>query len=722
MRPVTAQSTETDIDILDLPRPSAQRQSILQTAQVPMRKRLAQISTDNLGGAEPLAPRFGAAEDVGLSPLTPGAKGLSIDPLNALKRGAGALHQPASEGSSSSSESDEEDDAHASKMRGRREAIRRQSIFTAPISSAGTAAVAAQAQAAVLAPKLLLEVRKERAATERMVGQVARKTEKVRGLRSRLAMGLAAQRASTLGSGLASLVRTEEGENERDGSQELTAAPEMRMVSSQVLGRLKLKTSKQRRLDRLRKLTTLCWSSRLKNAYGMQEKDRQRYEEVFKRYDYNRSGGLDLVECYDALADLGLKPMDRQEKLKLKHAVEAEDGELDFSQFCKLAHERQTQINDAERQQLMQLFQQYDTDHSGALSAEELLEVFTDLHLSPERDDERIAFLDAVVESDIDGSGEIEWAEFEILVHIVRQKISQCRREREVRICQQMRLPPHIFLNFRHMLITLHDGFRAFDKNGQGTVCAEDVPDLILELGFDKNLKSIQEKIDNDEVLSKLLEDHELVDFAVLMQIAQRLREINDGTMVEDLRRIFDMYDLDNNGTISEGEILKLMRDLGLEEWRDINEVTRLIDECDTDGNGVIDFDEFQLLFKTVSELQQRQQREMERQYSEGLGFDDAELRELREIFAMLDTEQANCLSFPEVTRALDLLGHSLGGEEALLLYDTEKLGRLDFKSFLQVMRDAVPRDERGALTPGGKKSLAKRMSLAVEHIRGSIS
>merc|ERR550534_2889213 len=223
--------------------------------------------------------------------------------------------------------------------------------------------------------------------------------------------------------------------------------------------------------------------------------------------------------------------------------------------------------------------------------------------VSPERDDERLAFLDAVLESDVDGSGEIEWNEFETLVQVVQQKIAQCRREREFRIYQQMQLPPDIFLNFRHMITSIHDVFRRYDTFGIGAISCKEVPVVLLESGFHKNLKHLEEVCMEDPMICQYLAHHERVDFAVLMRIAQRVEVASEGAKGQDIQRIFDKYDLDGSGFISEDELMKLMRDVGLDAWRDIAEVSRLFDECDVDGSGAIDTQEFEILFKRVIEL-----------------------------------------------------------------------------------------------------------------------
>lgn len=570
-------------------------------------------------------------------------------------------------------------------------------------------------------PRLLRENRRDQAAA----AKAAQRTMAQNALRGKLVKGLITARGckglTVSFEGVDQISDQEDEENEKDdgslgrGSVFRSEASEVSIMQTRgpgraVLSHLKLKTDKETRLQRVGKLSNEHWSARsTMPSLNISNRERERYEQVWKRYDYNKSGGLDLAECHDALADLGLKPSSRKDKLYIKTRIDLEGGELDFPKFCKLVTERQSQFHESERQYLQDLFKQYDGDRSGSLSAEELVKVFADLHVSPERDDERIAFLDAVVESDVDGSGEIEWEEFEILVQAVRSKISQCRREREVRIAQQMRLPTHVFLNFRHMLVSLHDSFRSLDESNEGAVSAEAVPDVMFELGFDKSLKRIQELCSKDEEILRLMGSGK-VDFAILLQIAQRFRNLKDGHMTEDLQYIFNMYDLDHSGTISDDELLWLMRDLNLDTWKDSKDVMKLLDTFDLDGNGVIDFEEFKHLFNYVSELQDRAQREDERSCTEALGYSAEEVRELREVFVFLGGEESTSLTLPVVAQAFETMGFPLKSLEELHEYDVEKLGRLDFTGFIKVVKEKMPKQNRrnslrrlsaGGLNPG---------------------
>merc|ERR1719502_716190 len=67
------------------------------------------------------------------------------------------------------------------------------------------------------------------------------------------------------------------------------------------------------------------------------EAELRHLREICKRYDADGSGDLDPKECSEVLADLGLKPTTREEKLELAEIMEelqAGDGDIDFMQLC----------------------------------------------------------------------------------------------------------------------------------------------------------------------------------------------------------------------------------------------------------------------------------------------------------------------------------------------------------------------------------------------------
>jgi len=468
--------------------------------------------------------------------------------------------------------------------------------------------------------------------------------------------------------------------------------------SPSILESITLHSDRDERLERLRKLTTLHRSSSRRHWDGVTQADRERFQEVFQRYDYNRSGGLDIVEMHDALADLGLKPSTRKEKMEMARLAANQDcQEFDFKQFCRIVLQRRKRALEAHRSQLKRLFAQYDIDNSGTLNADELVEVFNSLNVCAHEEDERIAFLDAVIECDINGSGEIEWEEFEPLVQRVREKLGQCHREREVRMREQMKLPPDIFLNFRSQLISFHEAFRQFEQAGkampgQAAIHVRHVGELAVHLGISRDQAGFLEAWECDEELRDLLDNRDFIDFAIFLQVAQRLRVLREGRNGQSLRTIFDMYDIDNSGDISVDELYRLMRDLGFEIKASLKgEIRRLFEECDIDGSGLIEFREFPQLFHGVCEMLHLRQHNEESVAAGDLGFSDSELRDLREVFEMLDIDNAGSLKFDDVRTALSLMGEKMVSTDTLRKYDRFNFGRLDFINFLKAMKDVKP-------------------------------
>lgn len=303
-----------------------------------------------------------------------------------------------------------------------------------------------------------------------------------------------------------------------------------------------------------------------------------------------------------------------------------------------------------------------------------------------------------MLQCDINGSGEIEWEEFEPLVQRVTEKLGQCRRQREVRMREHMKLPPDIFLNFRSQLIHFHEAFRQFEQAehntlpGQAAIHVGHVGQLAVSLGMVKDQKSFHEAWGADEELRALLVHRDCVDFGIFLQVAQRLRVFREGQSGQSLRIIFDMYDVDNSGDLSIDELYRLMRDLGFEISSSLRgDVRRLFEESDFDGSGLIEYREFPELFHRICEMLHKHQRNKEWHAARDLGFSESEFHDLREVFQMLDTDNAGSLKFEDVKTALSLMGEKTASSDGLRKYDGFHIGRLDFTNFLKAMKDIKP-------------------------------
>ncbi|MCJ1479366.1 hypothetical protein MMC13_008051 [Lambiella insularis] len=68
-------------------------------------------------------------------------------------------------------------------------------------------------------------------------------------------------------------------------------------------------------------------------------------------------------------------------------------------------------------------------------------------------------------------------------------------------------------------------------------------------------------------------------------------RDVKDTDVEEELQRAFQVFDQDNNGTISADELRNVLKSLG--EAHTDEEINDMMHEADLDRNGSIDYKEF---------------------------------------------------------------------------------------------------------------------------------
>merc|ERR1711871_1703229 len=131
--------------------------------------------------------------------------------------------------------------------------------------------------------------------------------------------------------------------------------------------------------------------------------------------------------------------------------------------------------------------------------------------------------------------------------------------------------------------------FRAMDKDKDGTVDIEEMCSVVFHKAPPRELRDI-------------------IDFMQLEKTPRVIKEEPKGMSEEEileLARIFDVYDVDNSGTLSRLEIYKslgVIHGYSAQTGLSVGEVNDLIDGADGDGNGEIDKEEFIEMMKHVFE------------------------------------------------------------------------------------------------------------------------
>merc|ERR1711997_1044153 len=129
------------------------------------------------------------------------------------------------------------------------------------------------------------------------------------------------------------------------------------------------------------------------------------------------------------------------------------------------------------------------------------------------------------------------------------------------------------------------------------------------------------------------------------------------------------MGDKDGSGTISNKELLHVLRSIGQNPTED--EILQLVIESDVNGDGTIDFPEF-------LEMMKRKSSETD------------QMESLKEAFKIFDKNKSGYIDKNELKSVTTTLGQSLTTDEFDAFWkeaDSNGDGKLDYEEFIKMMR-----------------------------------
>ncbi|MCJ1440326.1 MAG: hypothetical protein MMC23_000809 [Stictis urceolatum] len=132
--------------------------------------------------------------------------------------------------------------------------------------------------------------------------------------------------------------------------------------------------------------------------------------------------------------------------------------------------------------------------------------------------------------------------------------------------------------------------FSIFDKDGNGTISAEELGEIMRSLGqhpTDSELRDIVDEADID--------GNGTIDFNEFLHLMARpLPSAIDPN--EEIKKAFEVFDRDGSGQISKAELQDVMKSIG-EKLTDA-EIDEMMAQADEDGSGTIDYQEFMKLME----------------------------------------------------------------------------------------------------------------------------
>ena len=137
---------------------------------------------------------------------------------------------------------------------------------------------------------------------------------------------------------------------------------------------------------------------------------------------------------------------------------------------------------------------------------------------------------------------------------------------------------------------------------------------------------------------------------------------------ISEFREAFSMFDKDKDGSITEKELLKVMRSLGQNPTE--AEMRNMINDVDIDGSGNIDFKEFLIMMAKKMK-------------------DNNEEEELIEAFKVFDKDGNGFISAAELRHVMTNLGAKLTDDdvdEIIRKADTNGDGQVNYQEFVTMM------------------------------------
>jgi Ca2+-binding EF-hand superfamily protein len=241
---------------------------------------------------------------------------------------------------------------------------------------------------------------------------------------------------------------------------------------------------------------------------------------------------------------------------------------------------------------LRKLFSQFDASGDGTIDASELHPLFqmAGIMIKPYQ-------IDAVVkEFDIDGSGEIDFEEFMVMM-----------------VKLQGRKPRPGLIDYKEfltepMIEKYEKQFRKADKDGAGSLCASEIEVLFNQFGIKlstEQMHSLMGEVDHDHS-GEIEFDEFCCMMAKLTGVRKRINpnEYMERVEIEKLRAAFDQIDVSGDGTINVKELDSLLRKMGI--TLDKPGVDRMLNKYDADHSGELEFQEFAAMMVDIKKLRRK--------------------------------------------------------------------------------------------------------------------
>jgi len=301
---------------------------------------------------------------------------------------------------------------------------------------------------------------------------------------------------------------------------------------------------------------------------------------------------------------------------------------------------------------------------------------------------------------------------FETLLFRAVERLIVLRREQERRVAAEFELTEADLEEHRSELLGLRQTFENYDKDSSGTLGVDEVLQLLAASGTSRGSSATAgivdlikeaksqtrqrhphrsteaEKEEQEEASGALEVGSQEVSFVEFLALMTNYREQERDAKRENLRPLFNVYDVNGSGEIAMKDMTRLFSDLGMEPRtrQEQQEIRLIFEDADENGDGAFVFDEFLVLIQRVQERLDRIAGLDEERYAQQLGMQKQRCYELRKLFQ--DQAQNGVLFVTELREVMNALNWRFSSEELHELFERhcrEDLGGVDGKGFLRM-------------------------------------
>jgi len=239
---------------------------------------------------------------------------------------------------------------------------------------------------------------------------------------------------------------------------------------------------------------------------------------IFSQYDSDGSGKLDQTEVTRAVREFGVNFSSVEERLSLQTILKAvnwntsswpddpQGRKIEFREFLVIIGLLREKGKLSKVGLHKCLFWKYDKNGSGTLSVREIAPLLEQLKLTPRNRVEQEELADLINRADEDGSGQIEFSEFQDFCQSIEEKLNRLRFEDELARALAMEFSAAQLRDMRW-------AFDSLDADASGKLQAEELCECLTLMGksvkkddFDKFFKELDANGDHGLEFKEFLE------------------------------------------------------------------------------------------------------------------------------------------------------------------------------------------------------------------------